>query len=125
MFVQEFFSDTGDDHNNTAVNVVPFKATLAQHNLQLVRGNTHTLQINLGFLCNQVCRHCHLNAGPDRKENMDAATVAALVAYAARKIAAAPGAQTDHALEASAGSCRDIAAGEQVSSDMAGRAMIS
>jgi len=84
MFVQEFFSDTGDDHNNTAVNVVPFKATLAQHNLQLVRGNTHTLQINLGFLCNQVCRHCHLNAGPDRTENMDAATVAALVAYAAR-----------------------------------------
>jgi radical SAM/Cys-rich protein len=84
MFVQELLSDTRDGPKNAALNVVPFKATLAQHNLQLVRGNTHTLQINLGFLCNQVCRHCHLNAGPARKENMDAGTVAAVVAYAAR-----------------------------------------
>jgi radical SAM/Cys-rich protein len=84
MLVQELFSDTGKDHHNTPVNVVPFKATLARHNLQLLRGTTRTLQINMGLLCNQVCRHCHLNAGPGRKENMDATTVAAVVAYAAR-----------------------------------------
>jgi len=29
------------------------------------------LQINLGKLCNQVCEHCHVNAGPDRKEIME------------------------------------------------------
>ena len=63
---------------------MPFKATLAQHNLKLTRNITHTLQVNLGFLCNQVCRHCHLEAGPDRKENMDADTVDAVIAYAAR-----------------------------------------
>jgi len=28
------------------------------------------LQLNLGRVCNQTCRHCHVDAGPDRKENM-------------------------------------------------------
>ena len=84
MLVQEIITDTGDGHKSNAINVVPFKATLTQHNLQLVRGKTHTLQINMGFLCNQVCRHCHLDAGPGRKENMDAKTAAAVVAYASR-----------------------------------------
>ena len=28
------------------------------------------LQINLGLLCNQTCHHCHVNASPDRKEQM-------------------------------------------------------
>jgi hypothetical protein len=26
------------------------------------------LQINVGYMCNQVCAHCHVDAGPDRKE---------------------------------------------------------
>ena len=29
------------------------------------------LQVNLGYLCNQSCLHCHVNAGPTRKELMD------------------------------------------------------
>ena len=29
-----------------------------------------TLQINMGKMCNQVCQHCHVDAGPDRKEIM-------------------------------------------------------
>ena len=29
-----------------------------------------TMQINLGKICNQVCKHCHVDAGPDRKEIM-------------------------------------------------------
>lgn len=33
------------------------------------------LQINLGKLCNQTCRHCHVDAGPDRREVMDAETI--------------------------------------------------
>jgi radical SAM/Cys-rich protein len=33
------------------------------------------LQINLGYMCNQVCSHCHVDAGPHRKEIMDRATM--------------------------------------------------
>ncbi|MEX6626912.1 arsenosugar biosynthesis radical SAM (seleno)protein ArsS [Tenacibaculum salmonis] len=33
------------------------------------------LQINLGYMCNQVCAHCHVDAGPDRKEIMTTATM--------------------------------------------------
>jgi radical SAM/Cys-rich protein len=64
--------------------VMPFKSMLTQHHLELVRKPTHTLQANLGFLCNQTCQHCHLNAGPGRKENMDADTLEEVVAYACR-----------------------------------------
>lgn len=34
------------------------------------RDQLETLQVNLGYLCNQSCLHCHVNAGPTRKENM-------------------------------------------------------
>ena len=34
------------------------------------RGQLETLQVNLGYLCNQSCLHCHVNAGPKRKEIM-------------------------------------------------------
>jgi len=37
------------------------------------------LQVNLGYLCNQTCQHCHVNAGPRRKELMDEATIDALI----------------------------------------------
>lgn len=33
------------------------------------------LQINLGYMCNQVCDHCHVDAGPDRKETMTLETM--------------------------------------------------
>ncbi len=33
------------------------------------------LQVNLGYLCNQTCIHCHVNAGPRRKEIMDSDTI--------------------------------------------------
>lgn len=35
-----------------------------------------TLQVNLGYKCNQTCVHCHVNAGPKRTEMMDADTLA-------------------------------------------------
>ena len=35
-----------------------------------------TLQVNLGYRCNQSCLHCHVNAGPSRKEMMDDETLA-------------------------------------------------
>lgn len=40
-----------------------------------------TLQINLGYKCNQTCLHCHVNAGPDRKEMMSAETVDQVIAF--------------------------------------------
>lgn len=38
----------------------------------LVRGQTTTLQVNLGKLCNMACHHCHVEAGPKRTEIMSA-----------------------------------------------------
>ena len=40
------------------------------------RARLDTLQVNLGYRCNQTCVHCHVNAGPHRTEMMDAATLA-------------------------------------------------
>lgn len=37
---------------------------------ELHRGKLDTLQVNLGYRCNQSCLHCHVNAGPDRMEMM-------------------------------------------------------
>ncbi len=39
------------------------------------RGTLTTLQVNLGYRCNQACLHCHVNAGPTRKEIMQRQTV--------------------------------------------------
>ncbi len=41
----------------------------------LRRSKLETLQVNLGYRCNQTCLHCHVNAGPNRKEMMDEATI--------------------------------------------------
>jgi radical SAM/Cys-rich protein len=39
------------------------------------RATLDTLQVNLGYLCNLSCVHCHVNAGPTRTELMDRETV--------------------------------------------------
>ncbi|MEO8304559.1 MAG: arsenosugar biosynthesis radical SAM (seleno)protein ArsS [Betaproteobacteria bacterium] len=41
----------------------------------ITRRALDTLQVNLGYKCNQACHHCHVNAGPDRKEMMARETV--------------------------------------------------
>ena len=41
----------------------------------LRRKALETLQVNLGYKCNQSCLHCHVNAGPNRTEMMDQDTV--------------------------------------------------
>ncbi len=41
----------------------------------LRRRSIDTLQVNLGYRCNQSCLHCHVNAGPTRTEQMDGDTV--------------------------------------------------
>ncbi len=42
----------------------------------ITRTRLDTLQVNLGYRCNQTCVHCHVNAGPNRTEMMDADTLA-------------------------------------------------
>jgi len=61
--------------------VPDFQQTLNQHDLSLKRGETMTLQVNMGFLCNQVCQHCHLSAGPGRTEIMDLNTIHQVIQF--------------------------------------------
>lgn len=46
---------------------------------ELKRGSLDTLQVNLGYRCNQRCLHCHVNAGPSRTEMMDKETLDLIV----------------------------------------------
>lgn len=50
------------------------------------RRAVETLQLNLGYRCNQSCLHCHVNAGPNRSEEMSRETVGAVLEF----IAASP-----------------------------------
>jgi radical SAM/Cys-rich protein len=56
-----------------------FARKLAEHALPLRHTKTEVLQINVGKLCNLTCIHCHVNAGPKRKEIMTRTTVDQLV----------------------------------------------
>ena len=47
----------------------------------LTRRALDTLQVNLGYKCNQSCLHCHVNAGPNRKEMMERDTVIDVLAF--------------------------------------------
>jgi radical SAM/Cys-rich protein len=46
--------------------------------------NLQTIQINLGFRCNQICEHCHVQASPSRKEQMSWETMEAVLAVTAK-----------------------------------------
>jgi len=61
-----------------------FARKLAEHSLPLRHTRTEVLQINVGKLCNLTCVHCHVNAGPKRKEIMTRATVDQLVDWLAK-----------------------------------------
>jgi radical SAM/Cys-rich protein len=49
----------------------------------LKRARLETVQVNVGYVCNQACLHCHVNAGPTRTEAMTAETAAQLLDYLA------------------------------------------
>jgi len=84
MYSEHSQLTTEMDLKKSAPTIAPFHQTLNRYVLKLERGQTRTLQINLGFLCNQECRHCHLSAGPGRKENMNSKTADLIVDYAKR-----------------------------------------
>ena len=47
----------------------------------LRRDTLQTLQVNLGRVCNQTCSHCHVDAGPDRRESMSHETVDDVITF--------------------------------------------
>jgi len=53
-----------------------FDEALARAGTPLTPHRIDILQINVGKLCNQTCRHCHVDAGPDRREIMSRDTMA-------------------------------------------------
>ena len=54
----------------------------------LARRRLEAVQVNLGYVCNQTCLHCHVNAGPKRTESMSAETIEQVLAYVAASGAA-------------------------------------
>src|SRR6058998_3918622 len=52
-----------------------FAQRLADYSIALRRGRPEILQVNVGKLCNLTCVHCHVNAGPKRKEIMSRETI--------------------------------------------------
>ena len=61
-----------------------FDSTVAAHGLSLRHTKTRVLQVNVGKLCNLTCTHCHVNAGPKRKEIMTRDTVDRILAWLER-----------------------------------------
>ena len=61
-----------------------FARKLADYALPLRHARTEVLQINVGKLCNLTCIHCHVNAGPKRKEIMTRETADQLVDWLAK-----------------------------------------
>ena len=68
----------------TKIPLEPFRQTLAKHGLSLTRVKLTTLQVNVGLLCNQACRHCHLEAGPKSEKLMDRETMEQVIDLARR-----------------------------------------
>ena len=64
---------------------LPFETQLARAGLSPLRATGITVfQINVGKLCNQTCRHCHVDAGPDRPEMMSLETADHCIAALAK-----------------------------------------
>ncbi|HZA38679.1 MAG TPA: arsenosugar biosynthesis radical SAM (seleno)protein ArsS [Candidatus Baltobacteraceae bacterium] len=61
-----------------------FADRLAAEGLQLRRTRPEILQVNVGKLCNLTCTHCHVNAGPKRKEIMTRQTIDRIIDWLAK-----------------------------------------
>src|SRR3990172_375706 len=61
---------------NQSDSIPLFESSLARHIAEPLRATeVEIFQINVGKLCNQVCAHCHVDAGPDRSEVMTRETM--------------------------------------------------
>jgi radical SAM/Cys-rich protein len=61
-----------------------FAQKLADYSIALRRGRPEILQVNVGKLCNLTCVHCHVNAGPKRKEIMSRETIDRIIDWLAK-----------------------------------------
>jgi len=61
-----------------------FAQKLTEHSISLRRARPEVLQVNVGKLCNLTCVHCHVNAGPNRKEIMTRETVDRIIDWLAK-----------------------------------------
>ena len=61
-----------------------FAQTLVENSVSLRRARPEILQVNAGKLCNLTCMHCHVNAGPRRKEIMTHETVNRIIDWLAK-----------------------------------------
>jgi radical SAM/Cys-rich protein len=61
-----------------------FSDRLSAEGLRLRRGRPEILQVNVGKLCNLTCVHCHVNAGPNRKEIMVRETIDRIIEWLAK-----------------------------------------
>ncbi len=84
MFDERYFQETSPAQKKKQLSMEPFRLLLSEHGLSLKRGKTHTLQVNVGFICDQKCRHCHLSCGPGRTEVMAPETIKEVIAFAQR-----------------------------------------
>src|SRR5262252_1709337 len=60
-----------------------FADKLSQHSISLRRAQPEILQVNVGKLCNLTCVHCHVNAGPKRKEIITRETIDRIIDWLA------------------------------------------
>ena len=68
-----------ENEAHAACSETAFDEKLAAYGIELRAAKIDTLQVNLGKLCNQACKHCHVDAGPKRTEIMTRETVAAVI----------------------------------------------
>jgi radical SAM/Cys-rich protein len=65
--------------NNKFKKTLNFAQTLEENQQTLFRKEVSVLQINMGKICNQVCKHCHIDASPNQLESMEYKTVERIV----------------------------------------------
>lgn len=76
--MQHALADSGYQINllEHEANLIPFTQKLIESGLYpLQPKNLEIFQVNIGKMCNQTCKHCHVDAGPDRKEIMSQKTM--------------------------------------------------
>jgi radical SAM/Cys-rich protein len=61
-----------------------FAEKLTEHRVGLRHTRTEVLQINVGKICNLTCVHCHVNAGPKRREIMTRETIDRIIQWLAK-----------------------------------------
>jgi len=68
---------------NTGIDSATATAYAVPRFPRIARAELQTLQVNLGYRCNQACNHCHVDAGPNRTEEMTLATVELVLEFIA------------------------------------------